>query len=331
MKAIQVTAFGGSEQLRLADVPSLVPGPDEIVVSVHAAGVNPVEAYIRSGTHAIKPALPYTPGFDGAGVVARVGSQVTTPSAGDRVYISGPRTGTYAEECLCGPGSVHPLPDRISFEEGAALGIPYLTAYRALFQLARGRPGESVLIHGASGGTGNAAVQLARAHGLRVLGTASTETGRRLVLRSGAHHALDHTSGDMTEQVAMLTGGAGPQVIVEMLANKNLATDLVMVAKRGRIVLVGNRGATEVNMRDAMVKDVTILAMLLFNATVEELAEGHAAIHAGLAMGILKPAIGQTFPLAEAARAHDAVVQQTGGAAGKIVVLPRRTLNAATA
>jgi NADPH2:quinone reductase len=323
VKAIQVTAFGGSERLRLADVPPLVPGPDEIIVSVKAAGVNPVDTYIRSGTHAIRPALPYVPGFDGAGVVSRLGSQVTTPSVGQRVYISGPRTGTYAEECLCGPGSVHPLPERISFEEGAALGVPYLTAYRALFQLARARPGESVLIHGASGGTGNAAVQLARARGLRVLGTASTETGRQLVLRSGAHHVLDHSSADMTQHVAALTGGAGPQVIVEMLANKNLAADLAMVAKRGRIVVVGNRGATEVNMRDAMGKDVTILAMLLFNATVEELAEGHAAIGAGLEMGTLKPVIGRTFPLGDASGAHDLVVQQAGGAAGKIVVLPQ--------
>ncbi len=322
MKAIQVSAFGGSEQLRLVDAPPLIPGPDEVVVSVKAAGVNPVDTYIRSGTHAIRPALPYTPGFDGAGVVSRLGSEVTTLSAGQRVYVSLPRTGTYAEECLCGPESVHGLPERISFEEGAALGIPHLTAYRALFQMARGRPGEWVLIHGASGGTGSAAVQLARAYGMRVLGTASTETGRGLVLRNGAHHVLNHAAGDMARQVATLTGGAGPQVIVEMLANENLATDLAMVAKRGRIVVVGNRGATEVNMRDAMSKDVTILAMLLFNATVEELAEAHAAIRAGLEMGTLKPAIGRTFPLHETPAAHEAIVQQARGAAGKIVVLP---------
>src|SRR5271170_928230 len=105
MKAVRVHQFGGSEQLRVEDVPPLVPGPEEVVVSVKAAGVNPVDAYIRSGTYSLKPTLPYTPGIDAAGVVSRVGPAVDRITPGERVYVSRPKTGTYAEECLCGTDS----------------------------------------------------------------------------------------------------------------------------------------------------------------------------------------------------------------------------------
>ena len=322
MKAVRVHRFGESEQLRVQDVPSLVPGPGEVVVSVKAAGVNPVDTYIRSGTYSLKPTLPYTPGIDGAGVVSQVAPDVDHLTPVERVYVSRPKTGTYAEECLCAADNVYPLPENASFEQGAALGIPYLTAYRALFQLAQARPGESVLIHGASGGVGVAAVQFARAHGQQVLGTSSTEKGRNLVLQNGAHHVLDHTSEEITGQVTTLTRGVGPNIIIEMLANKNLARDFAMVSKRGKIVVVGNRGPTKVNMRDAMTKGVTIFTMVLFNATSDELHEGHAAIRAGLELGTLKPAIGKTFQLQEASTAHDTVLNQAGGASGKIVLLP---------
>jgi NADPH2:quinone reductase len=197
-----------------------------------------------------------------------------------------------------------------------------LTAYRALFQLAQARPGETVLIHGASGGVGIAAVQFAKAHGLQVLGTAGTPKGRSLAFRSGAHYVLDHSSGEMTEQIAALTCGLGPNLILEMLANKNLAKDLAIIAKRGKIVVVGNRGSTEVNMRDAMSKGATIFAMVLFNATTDELNEGHAAVRAGLELETLKPMVGKTFQLQEAHLAHDFVMNPTDGTAGKVVLLP---------
>jgi len=322
VKAVRVHEFGGSDQLQVEEVPCLVPGPGEVVVSIKAAGINPVDTYIRNGTYALRPALPYIPGIDGAGVVSQIGTDVEHLAPGDRVYVSLPMSGTYAEQCLCGANNVYPLPENASFEQGAAIGIPYLTAYRALFHFAQARAGESILIHGASGGVGIASVQFARAHGLQVLGTAGTEKGRGLVLESGAHHALDHTSATMAQQILALTGGTGPDVILEMLANKNLANDLAMIAKCGRIVVIGNRGPAEVNMRDAMEKGITIFAMVLFNATPDELDEGHAAIRAGLELGTLKPVIGTTFELQRAWAAHDAVLSQAGGAAGKIILLP---------
>src|SRR5579864_6537346 len=170
MKAIRAREFSGPEVLRLEDVPDPTPGAGECLVRIHAAGVNPVETYIRSGTYVFKPSLPYTPGGDAAGVIESVGSGVTSFSAGDRVYLAGSLTGAYAELALCKEAQLHPLPEKVSFAQGAAVAVPYATAYYGLFPLAHAQPGETVLIHGASGGVGIAAVQLSRAAGLKVLG-----------------------------------------------------------------------------------------------------------------------------------------------------------------
>src|SRR5260221_6439996 len=180
MKAIRVHQLGGPDVLKLEDAPDPSAGPGEVVVRVRAAGVNPVDAYIHTGNYARKPPLPYTPGFDGAGEVESVGADVKGFRAGDRVYISGPGStiagaGTYAERALCSLSQLHLLPAKASFGQGAALGVPYCTAYRALFQRADAKPGETVLVHGATGGVGIAAVQLAVARGLRVFGTGGTQ------------------------------------------------------------------------------------------------------------------------------------------------------------
>lgn len=319
MKAIRVHQFGGPEQLKLEEVPDLNPGPGQVVVKVRAVGVNPFDTYIRGGAYAMKPQLPYTPGADAAGTIASVGSGVTRFKSGDRVYIAGTLTGAYAEQALCQESQVHPLPKKASFEQGAAMGVPYATAYRALFQKAEIKPGESLLVHGASGGVGTAAVQLGRAYGATVIGTAGTEEGRKLILKEGAHHALDHHAADMPEQLAKLTDGKGVDVILEMLANKNLGKDLTLLAKFGRVIVIGSRGPVEITPRDGMGRDAEIIAMTLFNATADELSSIHAALGAGLENETLRPIIGQELPLREAARAHEEVMKPTG-AHGKIVL-----------
>src|SRR5437867_2000048 len=162
MKAIRVHEFGGPEVLRLEEVPTPEPGPGEVLVRMHAIGVNPVETYIRAGTYPYKPALPYTPGNDGAGVVEQVSPDVNQFEPGDRVYTAGSLSGTYAEFALCRAEQVHPLPSNVSFAQGAAMGTPYATAYLGLFQRAKAKPGETLLAHGASGGVRTAAVQLPR-------------------------------------------------------------------------------------------------------------------------------------------------------------------------
>jgi len=320
MKAIRIHDFGGPEVLKLEDVPDLEPGPGQLVVKVHAAGVNPFETYMRTGTYAIKPQLPFTPGADAGGVVASVGSGVQQVKPGDRVYVAGNLSGSYAEQVLCNQAQAHPLPKNVSFEQGAAMGVPYGTAYRALFQKAQGLPAETILVHGASGGVGLAAVQLAHAHGMNVIGTAGSEKGRSLVRENGAHHVLDHTIGNVPEEVKKITGGRGVNVILEMLANKNLAQDLTMLAIRGRLVVIGNRGSIEINPRDAMSRDAVIFGMTLFNTPESDLASTHAALVAALESGVARPVIGKKLPLGEAARAHKEIMEP--GSYGKIVLVP---------
>lgn len=320
MKAIRVHEFGGPEVLRLEEVPEPRPGAGQVLVHVRAVGVNPVETYVRTGGHASKPALPYTPGTDAAGVVEAVGEGVTRTRAGERVYTAGTLSGAYAKLALCDESQVHSLPAQISFAQGAGVGVPYATAYRALFQRARGVAGETVLVHGATGGVGLAAVQLARAAGLRVVGTGGTERGRQLAAAEGAHDVLDHGAADYLEQLSALTGGRGVDVILEMLANVNLGKDLTALARGGRVVVVGSRGAVEINPRDAMGRDASIHGMTLMNVTPQESRGIHAALVAGLENGTLRPIVGQEMPLAEAKRAHEAVMEP--GAHGKIVLIP---------
>ena len=319
MKAIRVTAFGGPEVLRLEEVPTPKPGPGEVLVRIHATGVNPVETYIRAGTYARLPELPYTPGNDGAGVVEQVGADVTEFKAGDRVYIAGTLTGTYAEFALCKKEQVHPLPANVSFAQGAAIGTPYATAYRGLLQRAVAKPGETVLVHGASGAVGTAAVQLARTGGLRVFGTAGSDQGLKLAREQGAHEMFDHRAPDHFEEVMKATGGRGVDIIVEMLANVNLGKDLKILAKGGRVVIIGSRGPVEINPRDTMQRDADIRGMILPNTPLVEMASIHAGLVAGLENGTLRPVIGKEFALAEAAEAHRAVMKP--GALGKIVLV----------
>jgi NADPH2:quinone reductase len=321
MKAIVVREWGPPEVMRLEEVPTPSPGPGQVLVRVRAAGVNPVETYVRAGTYVRKPNLPYTPGSDVAGVVDAVGANVTSVRQGDRVYTHGTAgSGAYAEAALCDQAQVHPLPERLSFPQGAALGTPYSTAWRALFLRAGARPGETVFVHGASGGVGTAVVQLARAHGLRVIATAGSDRGMQLARDQGAHEVLNHREADYLSRVAALTGGRGVDLVVEMLANVNLDRDLDLLALDGRVMIVGNRGRIEIDPRKIMSKDGAVLGMTMFNATAEEYRVIHAALAPALENGTLTPVVGRELPLAEAPQAHVAVLEP--GAYGKIVLIP---------
>ena len=310
MKAISVQQFGDPEVMKVCEVELPSPGPGEARVRVEAAGVNPVDTYIRSGAYGRLPDLPYTPGRDGAGVVLEVGPDYQGPPVGERVYMVESITGTYAREANCKESQLFRLPHEASFSQGAAIGIPYTTAYYALFFKGLARPGQRVLIHGGSGGVGLAAIQLAKGLGMTVVATASTEEGRNLILEHGGEVALPHAESSF----------AGPyDLIIEMLANKNLDRDLEMLKPRGRVVVVGNRGPTEIDARKTMTQDLTICGIALVNARPEERAQAQAAIGAGLANGTLKPVIREEMPLEEAPLAHNLVMEP--GAGGKIVLL----------
>jgi NADPH:quinone reductase len=321
MKAIRIHGFGGPEVLRYEETAEPTPGPRQVVIRVYATGVNPVDTYIRSGIYGDR-AMPFTPGSDAAGVIEAIGDGVTAFRPGDRVYTSATVTGAYAEKTLAETETVFPLPDNVSFTQGAGVNVPYATAYRALVHRAKAREGETVLVHGASGGVGIAAVQIARTLGLTVYGTAGTEEGRALVRREGAHHVYDHGAANYLQDAVLMTPeGKGFDIILEMLANVNLGKDLPALARFGRVVVIGSRGPVEINPRDTMSRDASILGMTLFNATPEERTEIHAALYDGLANGSLRPIVDREMPLAEAANAHVEIMKSSGHH-GKIVLIP---------
>jgi len=320
MKAIVVHEYGEPEVMKLEEVPVPEPGPGQVLVKIAAAGVNPVDTYLRSGNHAHAPALPYTPGKDAAGVVENVGGGITRFNPGDRVYTAGSISGTYAEYSLCEEKHLGRLPDNVSLEQGAGIWTPYATAFRALFQKAGCVAGETALIHGASGGVGVAAIQWAKNAGLTVIGSASSDEGKQLVAAEGADHVVDHTDDGHFGKVREITGGRGVDVIIEMLANLNLQKDFEALAMFGRITVVGNRGSLDFNPRVIMGKDAIVYGMSLFNAPFAALEEIHAAIFDGLSRGYLKPVVGESMPLANAAIAHHRVIENK--AFGKIVLAP---------
>ena len=320
MKAIQVHHFGGPEVLALGEIPVPKPGPGEVLVRVRAAGVNPYDTYMRNGTYAVKPPLPYTPGSDAAGTVEAVGPGVTKVKPGVRVYTAKTLTGAYAEYALALESQVYPLPEKISFAQGAGLWVPYGTAYTALHHHAHARAGEILLVHGASGGVGTAAVQFARAQGLTVIGTAGTQRGLELVKKEGAHHVFDHCKAGYAEEILNVTGGKGVDVVTEMLANVNLATDLKLLSLYGRVIVIGNRGEITINPRELMARRALVRGFTLWAATEAESVEIHSAIAAGLENGTLRPIVGKELPLKDAPQAHQDVLRP--GAFGKIVLVP---------
>lgn len=320
MKAIRIYQFGAPDAMQYEDVPDPVAGKSQVVVSMRAVGINPVETYIRAGTYPNKPQLPYTPGSDAAGIVESVGESVDNFKIGDRVYTAGAVAGTYAEKILCDVGQVYALPERVSFAQGAAIHVPYATAYRALMQRAQGREGETVLVHGASGGVGIASVQIALAHKMTVIGTAGTPEGLKLLEKQGLKYVLNHHDAGYISDALGATCGRGIDIVLEMLANVNLGVDLTILRQNGRVVVVGSRGEATIDPRQAMSRDAAILGMTLFNVAPDEMRAIHEYIGRGLENGALNPIIGREFALRDAARAHEAILEP--GALGKIVLMP---------
>ena len=320
MQAIVVREYGEPEVMKLEETPIPEVGVSYVLVRIKAAGVNPVDTYVRQGNHPSTPPLPFTPGKDAAGIVDAVGTEVSKVAVGDRVYLAGSVSGTYAEYALADESQVWRLPESAGFEQGAGIFVPYATAHRALFQRAMAAGGETVLIHGASGAVGIAAIQWAKNAGLRVLGTAGSENGMKLVKEQGADLVFDHTSDGYLDEISNATERTGVDIILEMLANVNLEKDFGVLAKFGRIVVIGSRGSLEFTPRLTMTKDASVLGMSLFNASEEEFENIHKAIYEGLAEGYLAPVIGKRFSLAEAAVAHHEVIENK--AFGKIVLIP---------
>jgi NADPH:quinone reductase len=318
MKAIRVHQFGGPEVLKLEEVTTPKPSAGEVLVRIHAAGVNPYDTYMRAGTYAVKPPLPYTPGSDAAGVVEAVGDGVKKLKRGDRVYTAKTLSGAYAEYALALEEQVHQLPTKIDFEQGAGICVPYGTAYHALHHSAKAHASETVLVHGASGGVGIAAIQIARAMGLMVLGTAGTTKGLEMAKREGAHQVFDHRKAGYQEEILHATDNRGMDIILEMLANVNLSNDTKLWANNGRVIVIGSRGEVTINPRELMGRRASIRGFTLWAISAAEEADIHAGLFAGLENGTLRPIVGKELLLADAVRAHKEILEP--GAAGKIVL-----------
>lgn len=320
MRAVLAKSFGGPEVLEIAERSMPQPGPGEVLVRVRAAGVNPVDCYIRSGTYARKPELPYIPGSDAAGTVEALGDGVPDLAPGERVYAWGQNSGACAEYLVAPRRNLQRLPQGISFSQGAALGIPYATALYALLYRGQALNGETLLVRGASGGVGLAALQIARGLGLRSFGTAGSSQGLEAVQAEGALAAFDHRRSDCADAFIQANGGRGADLILEMLANRNLAEDLRLLAPAGRVLVVGSRGRVEIDPREAMQRNADLRGVILAGAKPEQIEEIHTRLLHGLSAGQLQPRVGLELPLREAAAAHEAVMRD--GKVGKVILLP---------
>lgn len=319
MKAIQVQQFGTPDVLKLVELPDPTPAPGQVVIRVHAAGVSPLDTYVREQSHgAPTPSLPYIPGFEAAGTIAAIGEGVTRFQIGDRVYTN-VLMGAYAEQLVQDAIAVYPLPDHISFAQGTAAVNSYPTAQYALFNLAKVTPGSTVFVHGASGAVGIAAVQIAHAAGLKVVGSAGSTQGLELVEREGAQLAVNHREPDYLEKAIAFTNGKGFDVILEMNATEKLAEDTGLIALFGRIIVIGGtNGAVTFDPTPILWKGGSIIGLYIGLASPEEQAEIHAAIYAGLENRSLRPQVAQEFAIAEASIAHETV--RTARSAGKIAL-----------
>jgi len=323
MKAIRVQRFGGPEVLEVdseVKVPEI--SDNQVLVRVMYAGVNPVETYIREGQYSKLPDLPYTPGSDAAGYVHQAGKNVAGLKVGDRVFVSGSsnsnNSGSYAEFVVSDSTYVFPLHPRLSFAQGASLGVPFFTAYKALILRARTRPGETVLIHGASGAVGTAAVQIARALGAVVVGTAGTKEGMDVVTQCGAHHVFNHNHKHYEKKMVEHLG-SGFDVIIEHLANINLGHDLQMLKEGARVMIVGCRGAVSINPRHLMAPEASIQGVALGSTAPSQWGEMGAAIVAGIEAGWVAPVINKEYNLEQAALVHHDIIH-SNGAKGKLVL-----------
>lgn len=320
MNGILISEFGGADVCEYTTgLPIPEPNDNQIQIKIHAAGVNPVDTYIRAGTHSRQPKLPYTPGLDSAGEVTKIGQNVRDFKVGDRVFTTNSDTGTYAEYTLSNSMYTFKLPECLTFEEGSAIGIPFFTAYRSLFLKGHAKPGETVLIHGASGSVGIAAVQLAKAQGLTVIGTAGSAEGIELVEKQGADYVFNHRDPDYMEKIKKIFPD-GLELILEMLANVNLNNDLQILRwKKGRVVVIGNRGTIEVNPRLLMAKETSVTGVTLFTSDEEDFNLMYNHIKALIEKKCLKPVIGQVYPLKNASKAQHDIVNNAG-ATGRLTL-----------
>jgi NADPH2:quinone reductase len=323
MKAMRAPQFGGPELLRLEDAPDPPVKEGHVVIRVKATGINPADLVRLSGRYPQTLPLPYIPGTDVCGEVEAVGAGVTHVRVGNRVFGRSLNGGGYAEKASLPANETIPLPANLSFAEGAAIPVPFYTAYVALHHKAALKAGETVLVSAGGGGVGVAAIQLAKAAGARVFTTVGSQEKVERTRALGADVAINYKTQDFATEVQKLTDGNGVNVIIENVATDNLAKDFVALARYGRIVLIGTGTGkapeATFTVSAALMKDATIHGMVLGNsaASIPDIAN---ALTAMFAVGTIKAIVHKSYLLSAAPQALQDLL--AGKVFGKLVLVP---------
>ena len=323
MRAIVFAQTGGPEVLAQADVPKPEARPGGVVIKNHAIGVNFADTRFRQGTYTVKPKLPDIPGMEAAGVIEAVGEGVTNLRPGMRVAAFTSRA--YAEYCASPAFMTIPLPDSVSFVDGAAFLIQALTAYHLLYTVDTIRPGRSVLVHAAAGGVGLAAVQLAKAAGARVFGTVSSDSKAALAKEAGADVVINYVKDKFADEVLRLTEDRGVDLILDAVGKPTFEEGLRCLAPFGHIALYGRAGGAPdpLNLSVLSPKSQKVSAFSLPTLTrgfPDKTRESAERCFALMREGRLKVYISRTYPLAQAAEAHRYL--ESRESTGKLILLP---------
>ena len=315
MKAIRVNELGGADKLSLEDVEKPAPKADEVLIKVAAAGINYADTMMRSGNYLTKPDLPFTLGYEAAGTIEELGTDVKNLQIGQRV-LAPSSSGGYAEYATAKAALTMPIPDELGFGESTALLVQGLTA---LGLLNGTKAGDSILIHAAAGGVGTLLVQLAKHKGLKVIGTASSEAKLQTVASLGADYAINYSEDDWTDEVLKAADGKGVDWLIEMVGGDIVAKNLKVLAKHGTMWIYGSASGEDfkVSVLSLMQKNHIIRGYWLMNESVENRIKFTKELLEHLGAGRLKIQVTE-FPLEQAREAHEAIENRK--TTGKVVL-----------
>ena len=331
MKAAYIEQTGPPEVIRFGEVPTPAPREGEVVVKVAAVSVNPIDTYIRSGAVAVQLPKPYIFGCDLAGVVEQVGPRVRRFKKGDRVWGSNQglvgRQGTFAEYAAVSEEWLYPTPPSVKDTDAAATALVGLTAHLGLFRCARFAAGETVFVNGGTGGVGSMVVQMAKAVGARVVATVGTAEKEALCRSWGADLVLNYNTDDVPKAIQEFTGGVGVDVWYETQREPDFIRSVDLIRRRGRMIIMAGRQARPTfPVGPFYTKDLSLMGFAMFNASPDEQRACAEEINCWLAEGQLRPFVGRTLPLSQAAAAHrlqeENTLQKAGTLTGKIVLVP---------
>jgi len=322
MKAVVFAKLGGPEVLHIGEVPKPEVKPGMILIRVRAAGINFADTLFRQGQYLMQPKLPDVPGLEAAGEVEAVGEGVVNFKPGMRVAGLGSRT--YAEFALAPANQVIPIPDSLTFDEGAAFPVQVLTAWHMLHTSHNTGPGQTVLVHSAAGGVGIVAIQIAKAAGARVIGTVSSDSKASLASQYGADDVINYATHDFAQETNRLTNGRGADLILDAVGATTMEKGLGCLAPFGHLILYGRAGGPPepLNLFRLFEKSLKVSGFVLYTAAAvpEVMRHGIEASFRLIAEGKLKLLVGRKFPLAEAAEAHR--FMESRQSTGKLVLNP---------